>query len=141
MNQIIEHTKNIFWIIHECTRVLKINGSLIIGVPNLAAFHSRLLLLTGNQPFCIKVNSAHVRGFTKKDLVNFIEIFKNGFDLNDFKGSNFYPFSPYVAKLLSALFPTFCVSIFFKFEKQKKYANEYLKYPIEQKLATNYYTR
>jgi len=45
MNQILEHTKDIFWILHECTRVLSIQGSLIIGVPNLAALHNRLILL------------------------------------------------------------------------------------------------
>ena len=53
-NQILEHCKEIFWILHEATRVLKVGGSIYVGVPNLASLHSRLLLLFGFQPTCIK---------------------------------------------------------------------------------------
>lgn len=72
-NQVLEHTKEIFWIFHEVTRVLRIGGRFIIGVPNLAALHNRLLLLLGEQPSPIKSHSAHVRGFTRNDLMNFVE--------------------------------------------------------------------
>lgn len=37
-NQILEHTKEVFVILHEITRVIKIGGSLIVGVPNVASF-------------------------------------------------------------------------------------------------------
>lgn len=47
LNQILEHTKDIFWILGESTRVLRIGGGLIIGIPNLAAWHNRILLLLG----------------------------------------------------------------------------------------------
>jgi len=73
-NQILEHCKEIFWIFHEVTRVLKIGGYFIIGVPNLASFHNRLLLLFGKQPTCIQNVSAHVRGYTKEDIINFTNI-------------------------------------------------------------------
>lgn len=72
-NQVLEHTKELFWIFHEVTRVLRIGGRFIIGVPNLAALHNRLLLLLGEQPSPIKSHSAHVRGFTRSDLINFME--------------------------------------------------------------------
>jgi len=75
LNQILEHTKDIFWIIHECTRVLMHSVSLIIGVPNLAALHNRVLLLLGKQPTCIQTNSAHVRGYTKGGMIDFMNIF------------------------------------------------------------------
>lgn len=26
INQVLEHTKNVFWILHECTRVLRVGG-------------------------------------------------------------------------------------------------------------------
>lgn len=44
-NQILEHVKEIWWIMHEITRVLKPNGSFIIGVPNLASLHNILFLV------------------------------------------------------------------------------------------------
>ena len=37
-NQILEHTKELFWVFHEISRVLRHKGKLILGVPNLAAF-------------------------------------------------------------------------------------------------------
>ena len=49
-NQILEHTKEVFWIWHEIARVLAPQGQLILGVPNLASAHNRLLLLLGRQP-------------------------------------------------------------------------------------------
>ena len=71
-NQILEHTKELFWIFHEATRVLRVGGKLIIGVPNLASLHNRVLLMVGKQPTPIKSASAHIRGFTKPDLLHFV---------------------------------------------------------------------
>jgi len=138
MNQIMEHIKDVFWVIHECTRVLKVNGDLIIGVPNLASLHNRIILLLGDQPTCIQVNSAHVRGYTKNGLLNFMKIF-SGYELMDFSGSNFYPFSPLLAVFFSRLLPTMSVSVFFRFTKTSSYDNEFIKFPVEEKLATNYF--
>ena len=126
LNQLLEHTKDIFWIIHECTRVLNLDGSLIIGVPNLAALHNRIFLLFGKQPSCIQTNSAHVRGFTKDGIVDFMNIF-SGYRLSDFSGSNIYPFSPFLAMPLSRVLPTFSVSLFFRFTKVLEYNDEYIK--------------
>jgi len=139
INQLLEHTKDIFWIMHESTSILKISGSLIIGIPNLAALHNRVLLLFGNQPSCIQTKSAHVRGYTKDGLVDFINIF-DGYKLEDCSGSNFYPFSPFFARPLSQLLPTLSVSLFFKFSKVIEYRDEYIVFPTENKLATNYFT-
>lgn len=38
-NQILEHTKEIFWIFHEVTRALKQGGHFLFGVPNICSFH------------------------------------------------------------------------------------------------------
>jgi predicted SAM-dependent methyltransferase len=34
-NQILEHTKELFWIFHQVSRVLPVGGQFIVGVPNL----------------------------------------------------------------------------------------------------------
>lgn len=139
-NQILEHTKEIFWIFHEITRVLPVGGKVIIGVPNLASLHNRILLLFGKQPSPIKSHSAHIRGFTRGDILNFLEnCFPQGYKLRAFGGSNFYPFPPAIARPLARLFPTFAWGIFFLLEKQKNYSGEFLGFPVKQKLETNFY--
>lgn len=139
-NQVIEHAKEIFWIFHEISRILKKNGHLIIGLPNLAALHNRILLLFGRQPRCIQNNSAHVRGFASPDLFEFLNsVFPYGYSLKLYRGSNFYPFSPAISKTLAKWFPSLAVTSFFLFTKQKDYRDEFLQYPATKRLATNFY--
>lgn len=139
-NQILEHTKELFWIFHEITRILPIGGKLIIGVPNLASLHNRLLLLLGKQPTPIQTNSAHIRGFTKGDILKYVEsCFPGGYELKAFGGSNFYPFPPMIARPLARFFPTMAWGIFLLLEKQRDYQREFLDYPVVQRLETNFY--
>lgn len=138
-NQILEHCKEVWWILHEISRVLKVNGKVIIGVPNLASLHNRILLGIGKQPTVIKNNSAHVRGYTKSDLIKLFNTHQNGYKLKAFGGSNFYPFPPLIAKPLASVFPTFAWGIFLMFEKVKEYNNEFLEFPVKEKLETNFY--
>ncbi len=91
-NQVFEHVKDVFWILHECARVLRVGGSLVIGVPNLASFHNRILLALGRQPTSLVNASAHVRGYTKSDLVATLDRpFPGGFRLIESAGANCYP--------------------------------------------------
>jgi SAM-dependent methyltransferase len=139
-NQILEHTKELFWIFDQISRVLKENGHLIIGVPNLAALHNRVLLASGLQPSPLKNNSAHVRGFTKGDVLQFVESgFPGGYRLVGFGGSNFYPFPPLLARPLAGLFPTLAWGIFFHFQKVKPYRGEFCQYPTRMQLESNFY--
>jgi len=139
-NQVLEHVKELFWIFHEMSRVLPIGGKLILGVPNLAALHNRLLLAFGRQPSPLKNNSAHIRGYTKRDLEQFLEsCFPGGYRLRKFGGSNFYPFPPVIAKPLARLFPNLAWGIFFLFEKQREYRSEFLEFPLREQLETNFY--
>lgn len=139
-NQIFEHTKEIFWILHEVSRVLPVGGKLILGVPNLAALHNRVLLAIGRQPSALKNNSAHIRGFTKGDMLNLLEsCFPSGYKLKKFGGSNFYPFPAIIAKPLAMIFPTMAWGIFFMFEKRRDYRDEFIKFPISERLETNFY--
>jgi hypothetical protein len=113
---------------------------LIIGVPNLASLHNRLLLLLGKQPTPIQTNSAHIRGFTKGDILKFVDsCFPGGYELKAFGGSNFYPFPPMIARPLARFFPTMAWGIFLLLEKQRDYQREFLEYPIAQRLETNFY--
>lgn len=139
-NQILEHTKELFWILDQVSKILRVGGHFIIGVPNLASLHNRLLLALGKQPTPIKNNSAHVRGFTKGDLVNLANSgFTGGYRLNDSGGSNFYPFPPLLAKPLAAVLPSMAFGLFLDFQKLKSYQDEYLRYPVDQQLETNFY--
>jgi len=68
-NQVLEHTKEVFWIFHEITRVLAPGGYLIFGVPNVLSLHNRILGLFGGHPTQHKLYSGHVRPFSKSDTL------------------------------------------------------------------------
>jgi hypothetical protein len=138
-NQILEHTKELFWILDQASRVLKVGGHLLIGVPNLASLHNRILLALGRQPSPIKNNSAHVRGFTKGDIIDLLNSFPQGYRLESFGGSNFYPFPSLIARPLARLLPSMAWGIFFSFKKVKPYHQEFLDYPRRMQLETNFY--
>ena len=118
-NQILEHTKELFWIFAESARLLKPGGHFVVGVPNLASLHNRLLLLFGQQPTPIKSMSAHVRGFTKPDMREFAET-GGLFTLTGFRGSNFYPLPPVLSKPLARLFPTLAWGAFFQLRRTEQ---------------------
>lgn len=139
-NQVLEHVKEVFWILHEVSRTLRLGGRAIIGVPNLAALHNRLLLAVGRQPSPIKTLSAHVRGFTRDDLCDFLDgCFPEGYRLVAFRGANFYPFPPFIARPLARAFPTLAWGIFFLLEKARRYEREFLDTAIREKLETPFY--
>ncbi len=139
-NQVFEHVKEVFWILHECARVLRVGGSLVIGVPNLASFHNRLLLAVGRQPTSLANWSAHVRGFTKSDLVATIDKpFPGGFQLVQTGGANFYPLPGPLARPAARIWPGGAWAVFGRFEKVAPYAGSYLRWPIDQHLESNFY--
>lgn len=134
VNQVLEHVKEFFWIIGEINRVLKKGGLLIIGVPNLASLHSRFLLLFGLQPTSIRVLGPHVRGYTKKDLIEAMTKY-GGFSVYASAGSNFYPFPYYISKILSKLFPFGSVSLFCGFKKVEQSTFDVF---LSNRLETNF---
>jgi len=111
-NQIIEHTKEIFWIFSEIVRVLKPGGACIVGVPNLASFHNRIALLLGMQPTTIELLGPHVRGITAPSFKNFIT-YGNYFQVSATTGANFYPFPSPMGTYLAKTFPALSVCLFF----------------------------
>ena len=140
-NQILEHTKELFWIFDCMLRALKPGGHLIIGVPNLASLHNRVLLAIGRQPTPIRSASAHVRGFTRSDLVDFVEsCFPAGLRLVAYRGSNFYPFPSSLARPLAQLLPSMAWGNFYLFRLVREYDGGFLSFPSAESLETNFRT-
>jgi SAM-dependent methyltransferase len=140
-NQVIEHTKEVFWIFHEVSRCLKIGGNFIFGVPNIASLHNRLLLVFGRHPTQHKMISAHVRPFSKADTLLFLSsCYPGGYELVAFAGSQFYPLPPWLARVAAAAFPEAAFSIFFMIRKNLDYLDEFARYPSRAQLETNFWT-
>jgi ubiquinone/menaquinone biosynthesis C-methylase UbiE len=140
-NQVLEHCKEIFWINHEIFRCLRPNGHLFLGVPNILSFHNRILGLFGFHPTQHKLLSAHVRPFSKKDIILFYEQISGGkfSKIKGVWGSQFYPFPRIISRPLSTIFPSMSFSIFFLIEKCGEYNDEFLAWTQTAKLETNYY--
>ena len=140
-NQVLEHTKEIFWIFHEVSRSLKVGGHFLFGVPNICSLHNRFLLLIGKQPTQHKVCSAHVRPFSKDDTLAFLNAcFPGGYELAKFRGAQFYPFPRGMARLFANTLPTFAFTIFFMIRKTGEYHGEFVTYPARAQLETNFWT-
>jgi len=119
---------------------LRVGGSLIVGIPNLAAFHNRVLLAVGRQPSQLKNWSAHVRGFTKADLVETIgKPFPGGLVLRYLAGANFYPLPGPLARPVARVWPGGAWGLFARFEKERPYEGSYLRWPLEQTLETVFF--
>ena len=139
-NQTLEHIKEIFWLNDQIAAKLRIGGYLIIGLPNISSLHNRILFLFGRQPTQQKTYSAHVRGFSHNEIVNFFNVcFPGGYKLIEKKGAQFYPFPKFVARFLSAILPSLAFSSFYLFKKARKYNGEFLKHPVEAELETNFF--
>jgi len=139
-NQVLEHTKEVFWIIHEISRSLKIGGHFIMSVPNIASFHNRILLLFGKHPTQAKLCSAHTRTFSKKDTLNFFKVcFPGGYELSAFAGSQFYPLPKIASRVMAKILPNMSYSIFFMLKKLSPYKDEFIQFPIKARLETNFY--
>jgi SAM-dependent methyltransferase len=139
-NQVLEHLKEIFWVWHEVSRVLTVGGHFIVGVPNIASLHNRLLLGLGKHPTQWKSYSAHVRPFSKPDTLKFVDVcFAGGYELVAFRGSQFYPLPRGASRALCVLFPAAAAFIFFLFRKKREYHREFLEHPVRARLETNFF--
>ncbi|MDD1661951.1 MAG: methionine biosynthesis protein MetW [Methanomicrobiales archaeon] len=137
LNQVLEHTKEIFFIFSEISRVLKPGGIVILGVPNLAALHNRLLLILGRQPTNIEVLGPHVRGFTISSLKKFIET-GGYFQVTAVRGTHFYGLPVPLSTWLARLFPGGSASIYLlaaRTEKEGRFIEVLKATPFE----TNFY--
>ena len=137
INQVVEHLKDVFYVFSEISRILRPGGTLIVGVPNLAAYHDRICLILGQQPTNIKMLGGHVRGITIPAFKKFIE--EGGFfKVKDVKGSGFMPLPEKPSLLLAKWFPGLASSIFFKIERTDK-PGAFIEVLDENFFETNYY--
>lgn len=121
-DQFLEHVKEVFWVLHESSRVLRVRGSLVIGVPNLAAAHNRILLFVGRQPTQLRNWSGHVRGYTKRDLIDLIvKPFPGGYRLKEATGEHFWPLPRPLSRLAARVWPGGAGSVVVRFEKTSTY--------------------
>lgn len=140
-NQVLEHTKDIFWVFHEATRVLRLGGCFIIGVPNLASLHNRVLLAAGRQPTAIKTDSGHVRGFVLSDLLGFCEAcVPGGYRMRAREGVNFYPLPPGFARVAARLLPGMAWGTMLCLQKTQSYSDGFIRRPVERGYETRFYT-
>lgn len=141
VNQVLEHTKEIFWINHEVFRTLRVGGHLYLGVPNVLSLHNRLLGLFGIHPTSAKLISGHIRVFSKPDTLLFYREIAAGFTaVRKFSGSQFYPFPRGIARLLAAALPSAAFSIFFVIQKTGPYRGEFIERLRTAPLETNFFT-
>jgi hypothetical protein len=104
------------------------------------SLHNRLLLLFGRQPTPLQNASAHVRGYTKSDIMRmFATVFPDGYLLRNSGGSNFYPFPPALARPLAAALPGMAWGIFLRLEKRQPYSRQFLEFPTRANLETNFF--
>lgn len=140
VNQVLEHTKEIFWINHEVFRTLRVGGHLYLGVPNVLSLHNRLLGLIGIHPTSAKMISGHVRVFSKSDTILFYNEIAGEFaDIKEFHGAQFYPFPKAIARLLAAALPSCAFSIFFLIQKTAPYRGEFIERLATVPLETNFF--
>ena len=125
---------------HEMSTVLKLDGILIVGAPNLAALHNRVLLLFGGQPTVLKLGLAHVRGLTWAGFREFLEsCFPLGCEVVGRTGANFYPFPPAVARVLAKVLPGMAWGLVVALKKRRRYHREFLGFPRRKALETNFW--
>lgn len=140
-NQTMEHVKEIYWINHQIFKKLSVGGYFVMGVPNLLAFHNRMLPLFGIHPTCIKMLSAHIRGYSIRDTINFYEVIGSRFlSVDEVYGSQFYPLNARFSRMFSSLCPGLATSIFFKIKKTNAYNDEFQQWTRDHALETNFYT-
>ncbi len=116
INQVLEHIKNIHFVILEIDRILKVNGHLLIGIPNLAALHNRLLLIFGRQPLCMDLKGTHVRGFTHSIMKQLIKQ-NSRFKIIKMTGALIYPIPYPFSQIISKYVPSMSVHTFYLVKK------------------------
>lgn len=115
-NQVLEHLKNIFHPLGEIDRVIKKGGHLVIGIPNLAALHNRILMLLGRQPMCNEIKGPHVRCFTHHGFLKFLKENQN-FALLSVQGATIYPLPYPFVSVLGRYFPGISAYTFYLLQK------------------------
>lgn len=65
---LLEHLKSPELFVRETIRVTRPSGLLLMTIPNIASFQSRIRLLLGYLPLAVSQDSTHVRFYTSREL-------------------------------------------------------------------------
>jgi SAM-dependent methyltransferase len=106
-NQVLEHLKNVWLPMAEAFRVLRPGGALVVSTPNLASLHNRALLALGRQPTSIRTAGPHVRGFTTRELRDFVEL-AGPVRVESVTGVGFYPLPAHYGRPLARVWTGAC---------------------------------
>ena len=137
MNQVLEHTKEWYFIFKEVNRVLKDDGICIIGLPNLVSWHERVRILFGKYPYCLDAKGPHLRGVVMQNFIEFVEQ-RGLFTSSKIYGRYFYGIlNSKINLFFSKIFPTLCVSNFICIQKVK--SGDFTEILDNQFLETNFY--
>jgi SAM-dependent methyltransferase len=117
VNQVLEHLKNWVWAFSEQVRVTRRGGRTLIGVPNMAALHSRIQVLFGRQPSSLKADGPHVRGFTRHELERLTGRLR-GLSIDRVSGTFLYGVPPAVGLALGRRLPSLSATILLSFVKE-----------------------
>lgn len=118
-NQVLEHMKNVFWVLAEMDRVLAAGGVLAIGVPNLTSLLNRAFLIAGRQPPTIEIGGPHVRGFAHRSFRGFL-LRHPGYRLEAQLGSSLYPWPAKLgAERLARRLPALSAYTFYALTKER----------------------
>ncbi len=138
VNQVLEHLKNWIWAWSEQVRVTRQGGLTIVGVPNLAALHSRVLVALGRQPSSLKANGPHVRGFTLHELRRLSSTLP-GITLEDVKGTYLYGVPPSLGRALGRRLPALSATLMLAFRKTAEAVDVLSLFDPEALQETNYF--
>gem|GEM_PF-1940602 len=72
---ILEHLRDPGNYISEIIRVVKKGGLILMTIPNIASFLSRIRLLLGILPAAVSSDNTHVRFYTKRELITLFKPF------------------------------------------------------------------
>jgi SAM-dependent methyltransferase len=115
-NQVVEHLKNFFLPLSEMERTLKTGGAMLIGIPNLAALHNRVLLLFGSQPVSNAIRGPHVRCFTRAAFKDFLRS-NEKFKLSGTDAATLYPLPYPLVDIGARIFPALASGAFYSLRK------------------------
>ena len=135
-SQVIEHVADTDGLVKEFYRVLKPNGYLVLGTPNLSSFTNILFLIMGKQPTIAEVSDvalvgtwsprnvsinrtgpAHRRIFTRGALKGFLQYY--GFECEKLVGFGFLPLPPLPGKVAAAVLPVYTWNTIVRARKPK----------------------
>jgi len=116
---VLEHLKDPQNYISELVRVVKNNGIIIMSIPNIVSFMSRIRVLFGKLPVAIVLDKTHIKFYTKKELIKQFEpynlvpkVIPTSFSIN--------PFNTDLIKIPSLkIFSSFSDDLLFKINVNK----------------------